>query len=157
MLGILNISEIEAVLHEQIVGRIGCHAAGTTYIVPISYAYDGESIYAITREGMKLDIMRENPKVCFEVDFMQDMANWKTVITWGVFEELKAPDERTKGLQLLVDRILPLNSSETTHLYSTWPFPSAKISEIKGIVFRIRLHEKSGRFENNSSTSNLVG
>ena len=150
MFGKLDYKEIEVVLRHQIVGRIGCHAEGMTYVVPISYAYDGVYIYGHTREGMKINIMRKNPQVCFEVDQMKDMANWKSVIVWGTYEELSEKTERTKALVSLIDRILPLVSSETVHLSAHWPFIADDISTINGIVFRIRLKEKTGRFENNT-------
>src|ERR1700738_1679858 len=107
MLGQLNISELEKLLSSQVVGRIGCHYKGVTYIVPISYAYDGEYVYCHTHEGMKVDIMRKNPKVCFEVDHMPDMANWQSVISWGEFEELTDVEQRNKALEKLGERILP--------------------------------------------------
>ena len=44
MFGTLNTEEIETLLHNQIIGRIGCQFDNTTYVVPISYAYDGEFI-----------------------------------------------------------------------------------------------------------------
>lgn len=156
MLGKLNSAEVEDLLSSQVIGRIGCHADGTIFIVPISYVYDGQCIYAHTEEGLKVNLMRKNPSVCFEVDKTHDMANWKTVIAWGKFEELEE-SERQKALQLLVNRILPLVSSETTHLFPDWPFGSEDISGIQGIVFRICLTEKSGRFENNYASPCLNG
>src|SRR5215204_7126447 len=116
MLGVMDIIEIEDVLQRQVVGRIGCHANDITYVVPISYAYDGTYIYGHTREGMKVDLMRINPAVCFQVDDMKDMANWKSVIAWGDFEEVRDNAGRDKALQYLTDRILPIISSVTTHL-----------------------------------------
>lgn len=150
MISNLNSQQIEELLNGQIVGRIGCHAEGVTYVVPISYAYDGEYIYGHTREGMKVNMMRQNPSVCFEVEETRDVSNWKSVITWGMFEELEDPDERNKALQHLVNRILPLASSQTMRLTPHWPFPPNNINSIRGIVFRIRLHKKTGRFEDNS-------
>jgi hypothetical protein len=147
MLGILNIQEIEDLLSKQFVGRIGCHYQDSIYVVPISYAYDGEYIYCHTDEGMKIDIMRENPQVCFEVDHLHNMANWQSVIAWGKFEELTDTVERNKALHQLHQRILPLIASETVHLSPDWPFPPAELSKIAGITFRIRLSEKTGRFE----------
>lgn len=155
MLGLLDNIQIEEVLTRQIMGRIGCCGDGVTYIVPISYAYDGEYVYGHATEGMKIDIMRQNTDVCFEVEEMKDMANWKSVIAWGTFEELTDQTQRKKGLQTLVDRVLPLISSETTHLSPQWPFPVSDINTIKGIVFRIRLEKKTGRFETNLATSFL--
>jgi len=75
MIGDLDKYEIEKVLRQQIIGRLACHANDKTYIVPISYAYDGIYIYGHTYEGMKIRMMRENPKVCFEVEIMENMAN----------------------------------------------------------------------------------
>ncbi len=149
MLGILNTEEIEVLLKFQVVGRLGCHADGMTYVVPISYAYDGKFIYGRTIEGMKTKMMRKNPKICFEVDEMKDMANWKSVIAWGEFEELENTDDRNRALEVLMNRKLPLVSSETTHLSKHWPFPEQDASSIDGIVYRIRVTHKTGRFETN--------
>jgi len=150
MIGILDKQQIEDVLSRQGVGRIGCHANGTTYVVPISYAYDGECIYCHTHEGRKIEMMRRNPNVCFEVDELKDVANWKSVITWGIFHELKEPPQRTAGLKKLIDRMLPLAASQTMHLSPDSPFLPEDINSIPGVVFCIRLHKKTGRYETNS-------
>ena len=147
MFGNLDAAETEKVIAGNIIGRLGCHADDITYVVPISYAYDGEYIYARTFEGLKVSLMRKNPDVCFQVDEMEDMANWKSVVTWGKFEELTAGNERNAGLQKLIARILPEISSETVKLSPEWPFSTTDLTKIEGIVFRIRLTRKSGRFE----------
>jgi uncharacterized protein len=147
MFGNLDQTGIDEVISSNIVGRIGCHADGKTYVVPISYVYDGECIYAHTSGGLKIDMMRRNPEVCFQVDSMEDMADWRSVIAWGTFEELTKADERNKGLQKLIGRSLPKIASETVKLSPEWPFPTRKYDQIPGIVFRICLHEKTGRFE----------
>ena len=147
MIEILSDQEIISVVSNSIVGRLGCHADGKTYIVPISFAYDSGYIYARTFEGMKLEMMRKNPEVCFQVDDMQSMADWKCVILWGAFEELKKKADREIGLKILLSRILPNVSSETVKFTPEWPFASGNLSEIEGIVFRIRVREMSGRME----------
>lgn len=150
MFGKLRSDEIEQVLGSQIVGRIGTHTDGLTYVVPISYAYDGIYLYGRSLKGMKIDMMRKNKNVCFQVDEMHDMANWKSVIAWGEFEELTAPPERNQALQRLMDRHLPIVSSQTVHLTAEWPFPEKEIGAIEGIVFRVKLNRKTGRFEHHS-------
>jgi len=155
MIDKLSSAEIEGLLSSQCVGRIGCNDNETVYVVPISYAYDGEYIYCHTYEGKKMEIMRRNPKVCFEVDEMKDMSNWKSVITWGRFEEVTDKAERVEALKILLNRTLPIPSSITTHLGKTWPFTgggSNGLGDIPGIVFRIYLTEKTGKFENTSVT-----
>lgn len=140
MLGDLSAPETEDVLRSTIVGRIGCHAFGRTYVVPITYVYDGRAVYAHTREGMKLHMMRENPHVCFEVDHMDDLANWRSVIAWGTFEELHG-DRAEEAMKMLVDALEPLLQGP--------PGASAhpRIGTVPATLYRIVLEEKSGRFE----------
>ena len=157
MIGILNPQQIEELLKSQTFGRIGCHADGETYIVPISYAYDGNYIYCHTNEGKKATMLRKNPSVCFEVEEMKTMANWKCVVVQGVFEELKDQKERNEAMQTLLNRYLPIISSVTTHLGELWPFYPNDTKDINGVVFRIAVKEKTGRFESSEQSPTIPG
>jgi uncharacterized protein len=157
MLGTLNPEEIDEVLHQQLVGRLGCHANGQTYVIPISYVYDGTSIICHSQEGKKTQMMRENPDICFQVEEMKDMANWKSVLVQGVYEELKDSERQNDALQKLSHRYLPIISSVSTHLGKLWPFYPENFAEVGGVVFRIRILEKSGRFESTTESPVLPG
>jgi uncharacterized protein len=157
MLGTLTNEEINLLLKNQTVGRIGCHFAGETYIVPISYAYDGAYIYCHSYEGKKIEMMRKNNNICFEVDELQSMANWKSVIIKGLFEELVQKNEKRVAMETLLNRHLPVLSSVTTHLGNIWPFHPDDTEEIEGIVFRIRILEKTGRFEITPESPSITG
>lgn len=148
MFGTLDNPEIESVLNQQYIGRLGCSAEGRTYIVPISYAYDGDYLYFhAANDGTKIQIMRENPEVCFQTDVMENMACWKSVICQGTFEEVTAEEERANALKVLLHRELPIIASQTVKLTPSWPFHPDNLNDIKGIVFRVRITEKTGRFE----------
>jgi uncharacterized protein len=144
----LDKQQIEDLLHHQPVGRLGCHADGQTYVVPISYAYDGEYVYARTFEGKKLDMLRKNPELCFQVDDTRDLSNWQSVICWGVFEELADGPDRNKAIDTLVKRNLPLIHSETMHLTRDAPF-NPDYKGVEGVIFRILLTNKTGKTELN--------
>lgn len=149
MLGKLTPDEIETFLEDEYIGRIGCHAEGRTYVVPVTYAYDGRTIYAHSADGLKLRLMRANPEVCFEVDHMNDMANWRSVICRGTFQELKG-DEAQKGMAMLVARIRPVIASETASPSGSMHFDEHHQAEVRGhtaVAFRIVLSERTGRFE----------
>jgi uncharacterized protein len=149
MLGELNKDQIEQVLWSEVIGRIGCHADGRTYVVPITYVYDGESIYGHSADGMKLRMMRKNPNVCFEIDDMENMANWRSVIAWGTFEELTG-DEANRAMQLLINRLMPLMVSETAQSSQVAERTGSHRADAAGrtaSVYCIRLTEKTGRFE----------
>lgn len=140
MLGELSQSQVENVLRSGLIGRIGCHAYGKTYVVPITYAYDGTYVYAHSAEGMKLHMMRANPHVCFEVDAMDDLANWQSVVAWGTFEELHG-DQARSAMDLLVDQIEPRVAGPPG--VSVHPRSSTQ----PVVLYRILLEEKTGRFE----------
>ena len=149
MLGTLNEEQIDRVLRSEVIGRIGCHAEGRTYVVPITYAYDGTSVYGHSVEGLKLRLMRANPQVCFEVDHMETMANWQSVIAWGTFEELHG-EAAYKAMQALVNRLLPLLVSETSqpaHGREPSRAHGAATGGQPAVVYRLLLGEKTGRFE----------
>jgi nitroimidazol reductase NimA-like FMN-containing flavoprotein (pyridoxamine 5'-phosphate oxidase superfamily) len=148
MMGQLNNNEIETLLKEAVLGRIGCYDGKFSYVVPISYVYDGKYVYCHTYEGKKIDILRKNPMACFEVEHIPNLANWQSVIAQGVFEELTDPTLRSDALRKLNNRKLPFITSRTTILSKEWPFSSETLSQIAGITFRILLTEKTGRFEN---------
>lgn len=149
MLGDLNSKQIEHVLHSEIIGRIGCHANEITYVVPVTYAYDGTYIYGHTKEGLKINMMRKNPLVCFEVDVIENMSNWRSVIAWGKFEEMKTIEERKTGMKILMDTVLPLMTGETTISHSMSDSHPKSIEAMKGVVYRIELTKKTGRYEKN--------
>ena len=147
MLGVLNDKQIDALLHSQLTGRIGCHADNRTYVVPVSYVYTDGNIICHTREGLKLEIMRKNPEVCFEVDNMQNMANWQRVILWGTFEAL-AGELAKEAMEKLIDRMKPFMTSETAHpLEPVVSNERRKTHGFTAIVYQIKIKEKTGRFE----------
>lgn len=148
MLGTLTKDQIDHVLDSQVIGRIGCHADGKTFVVPITYAYDGKYIYGHSKEGTKIKMMRKNPHVCFEVDVMDNMANWRSVILWGEYEELKEVDSQEKGMKILMDRLRPLMASETVYSNEHHSMrPQLVEKEVKAIAYRIKITESSGKFE----------
>lgn len=150
MFGELGADAVDVILHHQLIGQIGCHANEVTYVVPISYAYRNNYIYAFSQEGMKIDMMRQNPKVCFQVHTMENMANWQSVVVWGEFEELTADPERDEAVRILLNRSLPAIVSEKTQITPNWPARAEKevSKSVKGIVFRIKITKKTGRYEN---------
>ena len=147
MLGELNETEIQNVLTSQVIGRLACTDGKMPYIVPVTYTYDGKYIFGQTNEGTKLNIVRKNPNVCFEIDMMTDMRNWKSVVVFGKFEELKGTVAE-KARDLLFGHVFPLLTSSTVNPYGHEV--TAKVdngTRIKYIMYRIKINKITGRFE----------
>jgi nitroimidazol reductase NimA-like FMN-containing flavoprotein (pyridoxamine 5'-phosphate oxidase superfamily) len=101
----LSGGEIEEFLRGQRIARLGCHAGGVTYVVPLIYAYEDGAVVAVTTEGRKTAMLRENPAVCVEVDEYDSdgKGSWRSVIAHGTCEEL-AGDAIEPALALLRER-----------------------------------------------------
>jgi uncharacterized protein len=148
MLGILSPSRIEKLLLSEAIGRLGCQVDGKVYVVPINYGYDGKYLYAHSKEGLKIEIMRENPKVCFEVDHWDEDGSWRSVIVWGEFEELKTIKAQRAGMKVFAEqmaRVIPTYKAMPSHGFVKG---TRKDNDpFKNVVFRISVEERTGRFE----------
>jgi hypothetical protein len=129
----LTRAEIDVLLREQVVGRIGCHADGVTYVVPVIYAYDGDCVHVATIEGQKVRMMRASPQVCFEVDDYAAPGRWRSAILQGRYEEA-AEEETAASLALLAARFSGGGTARR-------PRASGRPT----VVFRIRVDEATGR------------
>ncbi len=132
-------AEIDQLLGDEVIVRVGCHAEGRTYVVPLTCVYDGESLFGHCGDGMKNRMMRSNPEVCVEVEQIETPAIWKTVIAWGRYEELQG-DEAVAAMERLLERLTPT-------LPPSFQLPPAGVLAREGIAYRIRLSEKTGRAE----------
>jgi uncharacterized protein len=148
MLGTLSPTEIEDLLRAEVVARIGCHAGGRTYVVPVTYAYDGTGLLIQSGDGLKLRMMHENPWVSVEIDTIDDLANWRSVIAWGRFEELSG-DEAASAFARLRARFEALVVTETMPAAARLKPGAAPVRSGDGhaSIYRIRLVDKTGRFE----------
>jgi hypothetical protein len=101
----LSRTEIDDFLREQRIARLGCHADGVTYVVPLIYAFEDGAVVAVTTEGRKTAMLRENRRVCVEVDEYDadGKGSWRSVIAYGTFEEL-TDDAVEPALALLRER-----------------------------------------------------
>lgn len=149
MIGKLTNLQIEELLKNNEIGRIGCTDGEKTYIVPVNYVFDGKSIVGHSLSGLKIQMMRKNPAVCFEVDEMKSFTNWKSVIIWGQYQELKEERDRYAAMKLFVDRMIKMKISETDlppEISAQRVHPRSP-GNIKPIIYRIIITEKTGRFE----------
>ena len=147
MLGELNETQINNLLVSQVIGRLGYTDGKQPYIVPVTYVFDGKNIIGQCQEGMKLDIMRKHPTVCFQVDMILNMANWQSVLLQGTFREIKGR-EADIARAYLFDRVLPLTTSSTIHSHQHKVESKVDDSNrIKPVMYQVKIKKRYGRFE----------
>ncbi|MGE3798134.1 MAG: pyridoxamine 5'-phosphate oxidase family protein [Thermomicrobiales bacterium] len=137
MIGILSASEIEEILRQNRLGRLAICTASFPYVVPITYAYDGQAVFGFSGPGQKIENMRAQPNVALLVDEIRTPTHWKSVIVEGIYDEVIDPAERMQASSIIMSR--------------TRQLVTRGLSDEPGLVlFRIMPERKSGRFESGS-------
>jgi nitroimidazol reductase NimA-like FMN-containing flavoprotein (pyridoxamine 5'-phosphate oxidase superfamily) len=138
----LATEECAQILERSELGHLACARHGQPYIVPIHFSYDGAErcLYAFSGAGQKIQWMRENPKVCVEVEDIADKNHWTTVLIFGEYHEVgdtvdEAP-RRKRALELFQAR-------------PEWWLPALGKSEKREphppVIYRIRIDRLTGR------------
>jgi nitroimidazol reductase NimA-like FMN-containing flavoprotein (pyridoxamine 5'-phosphate oxidase superfamily) len=133
-IGRLSEDDARAILRAGSLGRLGCIADGSPYVVPVNYCYDGKDIYIHTLPGRKINALRDNPRACLQVDEIQDSYHWRSVIAYGGYEEVSDEKAREEILVILFNRAPNMTPVESKL--------ADGLKEI--IVFRIKVDEITG-------------
>lgn len=80
--------ECRRVLANATMGRLACARDNQPYVVPIYFAFDDTYLYGFTTVGQKVEWMRSNPLVCFEMDEVVSDNQWVSIVAFGRYEEL---------------------------------------------------------------------
>ena len=109
---IQNPQQIEAILAKAKFICLALSDSETPYIVPMSFGYKENAIYLhSSREGRKIEILKKNPRVCFEVDIETEVitaddpckynVSYRSVIGHGQTKFLEDYNEKVEGLTVL--------------------------------------------------------
>ncbi len=102
----MTTEEVDQFLTCARVGRLGVALEDALYIVPVGFVYAGGRIFFHTcSEGMKMEALRRNQNVCFEVDeALSDTTMYKSVIVFGTAEIIDDKEDMIPYLQKLIDK-----------------------------------------------------
>jgi nitroimidazol reductase NimA-like FMN-containing flavoprotein (pyridoxamine 5'-phosphate oxidase superfamily)/Mg-chelatase subunit ChlD len=82
---ISELQQIEAIITDSQVCRLGLSLDGQAYVVPVNFGYDDRALYIHSaQEGKKLDILRQNPRVCVEFDLDCELVQGEKACDWGM-------------------------------------------------------------------------
>jgi nitroimidazol reductase NimA-like FMN-containing flavoprotein (pyridoxamine 5'-phosphate oxidase superfamily) len=138
----LSTAECGEILSRCDLGRLACARNEQPYIVPIHFSFDhaAKCLYAVSTVGQKILWMRENPKVCVEIEEVEDKNHWTTVVIYGRYAELgespKDAEARGRAQRLFGQR-------------PEWWLPAlAKTASRErhvAVIYRIRIDRMTGR------------
>ncbi len=96
----LSQDEMERFVKGHSYGRLGLCLESEPYVVPVAYGYEQGKIYFHSaREGKKLDLIRKNDRVCFQVDEWQK--GWASVICYGRASLTEDVEEKKRCFKIL--------------------------------------------------------
>jgi nitroimidazol reductase NimA-like FMN-containing flavoprotein (pyridoxamine 5'-phosphate oxidase superfamily) len=137
-------AELLRILEEARVCRLAMVDGDRPYLVPLTFALDGDDLVVHSaRSGRKLDALRRNPAVCFEVEEGVEIVPgatacktgmaFRTVIGFGEAELVEDRAERARLLALFGPRYGAPDGA----------LPEAEIQ--RTCVLRIRVRELTGK------------
>jgi hypothetical protein len=131
--------EIVELLSRVGYGHLACSRDDQPYLVPIHYAFKEPNIYVYTTEGKKSEIIAENPRICLQVEDVQDNAQWKSVILNGEAERLTDEVKREAALQAIVAVNPTLTPAVSIRWMDNW------VRENIEVIYLIKPKSMTGR------------
>ena len=138
-------SAIRAVMEEALICRIGFCDDGSPYVVPMNFGLGENCLFLhCATEGRKLDILRQNDRVCFEMDFLREIrqgpascgwgARYESVIGFGRAIVVDDPAERRFALDRIMD-----------HYRAQGPYTYEDDILAKTAIIRIEIESLTGK------------
>jgi hypothetical protein len=142
---ITDSGEIESIIHKASLCRLAMADGERPYVVPLSFGYRDNTLYFHSaREGKKLDILRKNDKVCFEIDVDQELVSgespckwsmkYRSVIGFGRASLVDDPESKEKALDVIME-----------HYGAERPFEYHEKGFEKAIIIKVDIKSMTGK------------
>ncbi len=103
----------EGILAQSNICRIAMNDAEAPYILPFNYGYRDNCLYIHSAaEGKKIDLIKNNSKVCFEIEDEAEIVkhekacNWattyKSIVGYGKMSIINDYDEKCQALEIIM-------------------------------------------------------
>jgi len=137
-----------SIIEKAIVCRVAMCWRDEPYIIPTNYGYQDNYIYLHSaREGRKLDILRNNNKVCIEFDTDVELVQsqkacktsmkYKSVLIFGKAVILKDVVEKKSALDIIMHHYYYHTSSSVFH------YPEDALEKI--IIIKVKVENMTGK------------
>ncbi|MBI0583861.1 MAG: pyridoxamine 5'-phosphate oxidase family protein [Methanomassiliicoccus sp.] len=110
--------EIEELLLSEKVCRMAMCDGDTPYVIPTTYGYRDGAIYIhSSKKGRKIDVLRDNSRVCFVIDTGHQLVQgpldtsckstikFKSVIGSGRARFLEDPEEKRMAMTIIMEQM----------------------------------------------------
>jgi nitroimidazol reductase NimA-like FMN-containing flavoprotein (pyridoxamine 5'-phosphate oxidase superfamily) len=142
---IKDAKQIETIIENAHVCRIGLSDGNMPYIVPMHFGHNDNCLYFhCAKEGKKIDIIKRNNNACFEMDINHTLvkpkgrpcgwsAKYQSVIGFGKVFLIESPKEKSEALNII------------TRHYGSEYYPFSKEELEKVCIIKIEIVSITGK------------
>jgi len=136
--------EIEKILEESLVCRLAMVDGDKPYIVPMNFGYrDGSLFLHSAKQGRKIDLIKKNSNVCFEVDQVIRFKKAKMACEWGLEYKSVIGSGRAYLLDNIEEKIKGLHIIMSQYSQRTFEYPDEMLE--KTLVIKIVVDHMTGK------------
>ena len=139
-----DIATIEGIIRKAQVCRLALSENGRPYIVPLCFGYKDNTLYFHSaREGKKLDILRKNNNVCFEIDIDKELVRgkkacncsmkYRSVIGFGRAEIIDDIEQKRRALNIIMQN----------YFEGLFRYPEESIGNI--VIIKLEIESMTGK------------
>ena len=136
------------IIKKTIICRVAMCWQDEPYLIPMNFGYQDKYIYLHSAgEGRKLDILRNNGKVCIEFDIDVELVKskepcktsmkYKSVLIFGKAVILKDIAEKKRALDIIMHHYYYHNSPSVFH------YPEDALEKL--IIIKVKIEKMTGK------------
>lgn len=136
--------DIEKIIKESHVCRLAMIDGKVPYIVPLNFGYqNGVLFFHSAPEGRKIDLLKQNPNVCFEMDELVQFKKAKLPCEWGVKYKSVIGSGTAELLNDIEEKTSALNIIMSHYSGRQFEFSSEMVK--KTIVIKVTISQMTGK------------
>ena len=136
--------EIEAVILKSDVCRIGLAEGNMPYVIPVNFGFKDNRLYFHSaKEGRKLDIIRRNSNVCFEMDIDHDFVKAEKGCNWAMKYRSVIGTGKAVIIENITEKIAALKLIMAHYSDGKYDFSESDAERVA--VIRIDIESLSGK------------
>ena len=134
--------ELESIIDRAFVCRLAMCEECAPYVVPLCFGYEKGALYFHSaREGRKLEILKKNPRVSFEMDIDWELVRsgdhcnmrYRSVIGFGNAYFVEDPEDKRNSLDLIMRH------------YHQEPFGYPEDTLKRTAIIKVEIEEMTGK------------
>ncbi len=141
---ITNREDIENILRQSKVCRLAMVDEDKPYMVPMNFGYsDGCLFFHCAKQGRKIDLIKKNPNICFEVDELIRLKKASLACDWGIDFKSVIGSGKAQFIEDSKEKILALNTIMSQYSGRTFEYPDEMLE--KTCVIKVVIDEMAGK------------